>query len=260
MENWICNFCNSSLELKNKYTKSGHLAKCKEFKKIKLNILTKEYLIEEYLNKQRSALEIAQEYKLESASAIIKLLILYGISTRSIKESKTELQRNKSKQTNLTRYGAEHNFCKNSTSRIKWEKEMFEESGITNIFQRQDIVDRISQTKYEKGYIIPREFKTDELEKYYSDVWYYTNISYNKFYSDININNVKRGHRTYHLDHKISITYGFINNIDPSIIGHKCNLEILYYKDNLIKGTKCSLSLDELLNRIKEYEQLNDNI
>lgn len=260
MENWTCKFCNHNLELKNKYTKSGHLAKCKKYKTFKKEVLTKEYLVDEYVTKKRSALEIAQEYQLESASTIIKLLHLYNIQSRSISESKTELQRNKSKQTNLTRYGAEHNFCKNSTSRIKWESEMFEKYGIINVFQRKDIIDKISQIKYNKGFIVPREFKTNELEKYYSDVWYYTTVNYNKFYNDININNVKRGHRTYHLDHKISITYGFINNIDPSIIGHKCNLEILYYKDNLIKGTKCSLSLDELLNRIKEYEQLNDNI
>jgi len=255
--NWTCNFCDKELLLKNKYTKSGHLAKCKKYKDYKNTYFTKEYLILEYLNNERSALEIAQEHKLESASVIIKLLITYNIKTRNIKESKTELQKSKYKETSLKNYGAEHNFLKKSYSRKKWEKDMFETYGITNIFQRQDIIDQICETKYERGYIIPRKYKTDELEKYYYDVWYNTNISYNKFYYDINVNNVKRSYNTYHLDHKISILYGFLNNIDPKIIGHKCNLEILYYKDNLSKGSKCSLTLDELLNRINEVEQLN---
>ncbi len=49
----------------------------------------------------------------------------------------------------------------------------------------------------------------------------------------------KRGFKSYHLDHKISIWHGFKNNIDPSIIANIDNLEFIPYKDNMRKGIKC---------------------
>jgi len=39
----------------------------------------------------------------------------------------------------------------------------------------------------------------------------------------------------YHLDHKISISYGFHNNISPKEIGDINNLRFIYWKDNIIK-------------------------
>jgi hypothetical protein len=43
----------------------------------------------------------------------------------------------------------------------------------------------------------------------------------------------------YQLDHKISIDYGFKNNIDFKIIGSIDNLRYILGKENLKKGTKC---------------------
>jgi len=40
----------------------------------------------------------------------------------------------------------------------------------------------------------------------------------------------------YHLDHMISINYGFKNNIDPKIIGHISNLQFITWQENLQKG------------------------
>lgn len=48
----------------------------------------------------------------------------------------------------------------------------------------------------------------------------------------------RRGWTDYHIDHKISIWYGWKNNLPPKVIGHISNLRMLYYKDNLIKGIK----------------------
>lgn len=259
MEEFVCPFCNAKLELKSKYTKSGHLAKCKKFKEYKKNILTKEYLIDEYINKERSAIEIAQQHNLQSASSILKLCTLYNIKTRNISESKNEREKEKRYKTNLKKYGCHHNFCSIHPSRIQWEEKMFIEEGIVNVFQRQSVVDQITKKKYERGYIIPREYKTNKLEKYYADVWYHTGKNFNQFYNDINPNNYKRGRKTYHLDHKISILFGYLNDIDPEIIGHRCNLEMLYYKENIKKQANCSLSLNELLERIDELEKLNED-
>ncbi len=45
--------------------------------------------------------------------------------------------------------------------------------------------------------------------------------------------------RYYHLDHKISIAYGFKNGISPSVIGDITNLRFIPGSDNIKKGTKC---------------------
>jgi hypothetical protein len=41
----------------------------------------------------------------------------------------------------------------------------------------------------------------------------------------------------YQLDHIVSIKYGFINNIDPYIIGHYCNLQFIPWQDNRSKSS-----------------------
>lgn len=58
----------------------------------------------------------------------------------------------------------------------------------------------------------------------------------------------------YNLDHKYSIIEGFKNNIEPKVIGNIHNLEMLPWKDNVKKHKKCSITLDELINKIKEHE------
>lgn len=42
----------------------------------------------------------------------------------------------------------------------------------------------------------------------------------------------------YHLDHIISIRFGFDNNIDPEIIGDIKNLRFIPWKQNLKKSSK----------------------
>jgi len=48
-----------------------------------------------------------------------------------------------------------------------------------------------------------------------------------------------RGWRTYHIDHKLSIKWGFYNNIEPETIAHPDNLRMLWWQDNWNKGTIC---------------------
>ena len=45
-----------------------------------------------------------------------------------------------------------------------------------------------------------------------------------------------RGFKKYHLDHRISIWYGFNNGISPETID---NLKMIPYKDNMQKGIRC---------------------
>jgi hypothetical protein len=55
-------------------------------------------------------------------------------------------------------------------------------------------------------------------------------------------------------DHMLSIEYGWRNNIDSSIISHPANCEILISTDNFKKGTTSSITLDDLLERIEQWE------
>lgn len=44
-----------------------------------------------------------------------------------------------------------------------------------------------------------------------------------------------RGKGSFHLDHIVSIAYGFHNKIEPELIGNICNLRYLWYADNISK-------------------------
>jgi len=80
----------------------------------------------------------------------------------------------------------------------------------------------------------PDEFDFDEIKKY---GWYKSKNHGN------NINGVSR-------DHKISISFGFDNLIDPYIISHPANCELLTQPRNASKNAKCSLTLEELRQNI----------
>lgn len=63
-------------------------------------------------------------------------------------------------------------------------------------------------------------------------------------------NSDKRGNSrvdgAYHLDHKFSIIEGFKQGIDPEIIGNINNLEFIPWWDNISKGFRCSITIEEL--------------
>ena len=56
-------------------------------------------------------------------------------------------------------------------------------------------------------------------------------------------------------DHMVSITHGFKNNIDPQIIKHQANCQLLRHNDNSSKHIRCSISIENLLQKIKEWDQ-----
>lgn len=60
-------------------------------------------------------------------------------------------------------------------------------------------------------------------------------------------------------DHKYSVMDGFRNKIDPNIISHPANCQLLLFSDNSIKKDNSSISLDELLNKIKDWDEKYKN-
>lgn len=54
-------------------------------------------------------------------------------------------------------------------------------------------------------------------------------------------------------DHCLSVRYGFDNNIDPLIISHPANCQLVTQRENASKGSKCSITLEELLEKIEAW-------
>jgi hypothetical protein len=86
----------------------------------------------------------------------------------------------------------------------------------------------------------PNEFDFKLIETY---GWYSPSNSKNP-----NLNGVSR-------DHIISIMYGWENNIDPSIISHPANCRLIRQSENASKGKNCGMTLNQLLEKIKNWEE-----
>ncbi len=55
-------------------------------------------------------------------------------------------------------------------------------------------------------------------------------------------------------DHMVSVRYGFENGIDPKIIAHPANCKLMRHGENSSKHSKCSITLEELKQRIVEWD------
>ena len=56
-------------------------------------------------------------------------------------------------------------------------------------------------------------------------------------------------------DHMYSVKQGFLNNTDLKIISHPANCRLVLQSDNASKSDACSITLEELLHRIKEWDK-----
>ena len=56
-------------------------------------------------------------------------------------------------------------------------------------------------------------------------------------------------------DHIFSIKEGFIQGINPEIISHPANCELVRQIENSLKNSKCGITLEALLERINEFEE-----
>jgi hypothetical protein len=71
----------------------------------------------------------------------------------------------------------------------------------------------------------------------------------------------KRGGKTNHhglsRDHKVSVTEAKKKGYDPYYIRHPLNCELMPHIDNNKKKSRSSISYDELVHLVKEYDQKN---
>lgn len=156
-----CPHCNQT------YNSIGpHLARCKPYIFLKLEL--EENLYNLYIIKKMSAIDISEKYNI-SLGAIYKMLKNQNIKKDWSQSAKDSAR--KREETNLRKTGVRHNFCKNSKSRQKWEKRLLEEEGITNVFQRESVKQKATETmikKYKKEN--PGKMTTHRGKNVYSSI------------------------------------------------------------------------------------------
>jgi len=114
---------------------------------------------------------------------------------------------------------------------------------LLGIKRSKDTIEKIKKTKIEKGiWWRPDDPQYNEFKKYRRKVYYWT--SKNDLSTLENFN--RRGLLDFHLDHKYSIAEGFKNNVPPRVIGSIHNLQFISYTENVSKGVRCSITLEEL--------------
>lgn len=137
-----CPFCGELIKKGNAW----HIKKCIEKYVSELSQNQKDTIIKKYIEEEYSMVDMSKYMKLPYRITE-KILNHLGLRRRTIKESKSkERCKEKYKETCLKHFGQPHNFCKESASRKEWEKRLLEEEGITNVFQRKDVIDKIKKT------------------------------------------------------------------------------------------------------------------
>jgi hypothetical protein len=180
--------------------------------------------------------------------------------------------------------GTDHNFSKHSTSRKKWEEKLFDEEGIINVWQRQNVKEKCKQTHIknlgvenpsqsvlikkkirntfvEKGLWTPIKELT-EFEIYRYNVWQISMNNIKKYKNKLltlckKYNKEKIYKEKLAIDHKYSIFEGFKHKITPEIIGSIVNIQLLTISKNCSKNSACSITLQKLLNDYNNF--INEN-
>ena len=75
-------------------------------------------------------------------------------------------------------------------------------------------------------------------------------IKINGWYKAKNRGDVPNG---INRDHMYSIKDGFINNVDPLIMSHPANCQLITHNENIKKKNKSSVTLNELIERINNF-------
>ena len=153
MEEYICEYCNQAIEIKNCRTKTNHLKGCVEYKKVKKiaqEKITKEWLIDENINKHRSVSELTKELRLKKSTLIYEAAKRFGIELEnrfSPEQKKAKVE--KIRKTCLEKYGyADHLSCPEIIK--KREQTCLQKYGVTNVFANNDIKEKIQKTCLEK--------------------------------------------------------------------------------------------------------------
>lgn len=149
------------------------------------------------------------------------------------------------KKAMMEKYGVEH-ALQSKKLKQKCADTWMEKYGVDNPSKNSAIKDKIKNTLIDTGHWRSDEDKEDQ-ELYNQQVDNYSAQSWRDHYDKINPNNYERGFCTYHLDHIYPKIRGYVEGIDPKIMGHWTNLRVIHYTENLAKHGKTDMTKDELL-------------
>lgn len=116
-----------------------------------------------------------------------------------------------------------------------------------------DITKKTKSTQIANGRWIDPAKRT-EWAAYKFDVKKATLLSYKEHKEQLNPTDLPFGVCQYQIDHIFSVRQGFEDGISPSVIGHWCNLRVIWHTENKSKHTKCGHTIEELTVKIKAAE------
>jgi len=99
-------------------------------------------------------------------------------------------------------------------------------------------------------------YNLSEFSNYKGRVTSITNYNFRKYSYLIDPENIGRGNG-YDLDHCVSISDGFKNNIDPEIIASPVNLKVVTVTENRSKNSNSSMAIDVLCNAYQVWKNLD---
>lgn len=150
----------------------------------------------------------------------------------------------KRKATNLKKYGVEE-----FTSSEAYKNSCLRNLGVENPSFLPRCLEKGKQTKIVNGTQVPDD-NLPLWELYKKLVWNETRKHYDSIPGIHLRGRVDENPDAYHLDHKVSISYGFKNNVLPIIIGGIRNLEMVPAIDNLSKHSDCSTTLERIISNV----------
>lgn len=174
-EHWKCPICGKEFIFKRRtacHQEMCHLEKCKNIQKFEnlLNIkFSKEEIENLIFNKFGSINEIHKFCKLHDIHLnFYRICDELNIDHSIFQSSLNPIVKERYKTTCIEHFGEPHNFCKNSKSRKKWEERLLKEEGITNVFQRQSVKDKIKKSLIEnfgeeaRKYVNSKEYQINK--------------------------------------------------------------------------------------------------
>lgn len=168
----------------------------------------------------------------------------YGVSN----PFKAEVIKEKVRQVCLDRYGTENPFSSEEI-KSKIKQTCLERYGVDHISKLQEVHQKQVEAQVGMSYEFYYEVFLKKFDSYRRKVWAET-----KKQPLQELENFDKRARTngYHLDHIYSVKQGFINDVDPKIIGNICNLRMLKCEENISKRDRCDMTLEDLLESYKK--------
>jgi len=145
-----CKFCD--VDISTQKLIPPHLRWCKKYKIWKDENLTYDFIYDEYIVQGKSANQIALDLNFCTSAVINKRITALGIPKRGISASKRMPKCvERTKNTNIDRWGSAHNFNRDHPSRIEWEERLWRTEGIINVFQRESVKTKVNDWHREHG-------------------------------------------------------------------------------------------------------------